>query len=99
MRVHSTPTSTPVCDAAKVSTLTGGRVTDGSSLFCNTASATALSSLPAPLNTIVNTQRAGTSTSTYAFADGVHPTTGAHKVLSDFVIEQIKGFGWIPANL
>ena len=94
-----TNVTTPVCDAAKVSTLTGGRVTDGSSLFCNTASATALSSLPAPLNTIVNTQRAGTSTSTYAFADGVHPTTGAHKVLSDFVIEQIKGFGWIPPNL
>jgi outer membrane lipase/esterase len=78
----------PACDAAKISVITGGRVTDGSSLFCN-------STTGVPFNGI----RTGASASTYLFADGVHPTTGGHKVFADQVWTAIKGFGWVPANL
>lgn len=79
--------TTAACDPAKIQALTGGRVTDGSSLFCNAATGQAF-----------NTLRTGASTSTWAFADGVHPTLGGHKVVSDLVITRMKDAGWIPAN-
>ena len=90
-----TNVTTTACDPAKVSAVTGGRVTDGSSLFCNGSPASAF---VAPVPNL-NTLRTGASTSTWLFADSVHPTPGAHKVFSDIVIDRIKGFGWIPANL
>ena len=74
----------PACDAAKISAITGGQVTDGSSLFCNTT-------VGAPFNGI----RAGASSTTWQFADGVHPTTGGHKAISDAVIQQLRAYGWI----
>jgi outer membrane lipase/esterase len=80
--------TTPACDAAKISAITGGRVTDGSSLFCN-------ASTGVPFNGI----RAGASASTYLFADGVHPTTGGHKIFADQVWTKLKEFGWAPDNL
>jgi outer membrane lipase/esterase len=75
------------CDPAKITAVTGGAVTDGSSLFCNGAAGQAF-----------NTLKTGASMTTWAFADGVHPTPGGHKVLSDFVINRMKEVGWIPAN-
>jgi outer membrane lipase/esterase len=78
----------PACDAAKISAITRGRVADGSSLFCN-------ASKDAPFNGI----RTGASASTYLFADGVHPTTGGHKIFADQVWTKLKDFGWAPDNL
>lgn len=80
--------TTAACDPAKITAVTGGRVTDGSSLFCNAAAGQ-------PFNTL----RTGANVTTWAFADGVHPSTGAHKVFGDFVITKIKEFGWVPNNL
>lgn len=74
----------PACDAAKIQAITGGAVTDGSSLFCN-------STAGAPFNGI----RAGADVMTWQFADGVHPTTGGHKVISDAFMAQLRAFGWI----
>jgi len=74
----------PACDAAKISAITGGKETGGSSLFCN-------STAGAPYNGI----RTGASITTWAFADSVHPTTGGHKVISDYVTQQLKAFGWL----
>jgi len=73
----------PACDAQKISALTGGRVTDGSSLFCNAD--------PLPYNGL----RAGADANTWLFADSVHPTTGGHKVLGDYVRARLQSFGWI----
>jgi len=83
-----TNTTTPTCDPAKIQVITGGRIADGSSLACN-----AVAGQP------FNGMRTGASASTWLFADAVHPTTGAHKVLGDIVIGKIKEFGWIPPNL
>lgn len=74
----------PVCDAAKISAVTRGAVTDGSSLFCN-------STPGAPFNGV----RDGASTTTWQFADGVHPTPGGHAVIATFVTEQFRSYGWI----
>jgi outer membrane lipase/esterase len=74
----------PVCDAAKISAITRGGVTDGSSLFCN--------STP---NVPFNGTRTGSSPTTWQFADGVHPTPGGHRVISDYVAAQLRAFGWI----
>lgn len=74
----------PTCDAAKILAITGGAVTDGSSLFCN-------STAGAPYNGI----RTGADVNTWQFADGVHPTPGGHKVISDYVTTQLRAFGWI----
>lgn len=82
-----TNVTTAACDPAKIALVTGNRVTDGSSLFCNAASGQ-------PFNGL----RTGASTSTWLFADGVHPTTGGHKAFGDQVIGKIKDFGWIPLN-
>lgn len=72
------------CDPAKISAITGGAVTDGSSLFCN-------STPGAPYNGL----RAGADVTTWQFADGVHPTTGGHKIISDAFIAQLVAFGWL----
>ena len=74
----------PACDAAKISAITRGAVTDGSSLFCN-------STPNAPYNGL----RTGADVTTWQFADGVHPTTGGHKIISDAFAAQLKSFGWI----
>ncbi|HEV7914039.1 MAG TPA: SGNH/GDSL hydrolase family protein [Albitalea sp.] len=74
----------PACDAAKINAITGGAVTDGSSLFCNATPG-------APYNGL----RAGADTTTWQFADSVHPTTGGHKIISDAVTAQLTAFGWL----
>lgn len=74
----------PACDATKISTLTGGAVTDGTSLFCNATPGS-------PLNGL----RTGADVTTWQFADGVHPTTGGHKIISDAFAAQLHAFGWI----
>jgi len=72
------------CDVAKIKALTGGRVDDGSSLFCN-------STPGVPFNGLT----AGADVNTWLFADGVHPTTGGHRLISDGFITQFKSFGWL----
>jgi phospholipase/lecithinase/hemolysin len=79
-----TNNTVPTCDAAKIQAITGGAVTDGSSLFCN-------STAGAPYNGI----RTGADVNTWEFADSVHPTPGGHKVISTTVIQQLKAYGWI----
>jgi phospholipase/lecithinase/hemolysin len=79
-----TNNTVPTCDATKISAITRGAVTDGSSLFCN-------STVGAPYNGI----RTGADVNTWQFADGVHPTPGGHKVISDLVTQQLRAFGWL----
>jgi phospholipase/lecithinase/hemolysin len=79
-----TNVTVPACDATKISAITGGQVTDGSSLFCNGTPG-------APYNGL----RTGASATTWLFADGVHPTPGGHKAVSDYVQAQLHAFGWI----
>ena len=76
--------TTPACDAAKIQAVTGGAVTDGTSLFCNATPG-------APYNGI----RTGADVTTWQFADSVHPTTGGHKIISDAFAAQLHAFGWI----
>lgn len=79
-----TNNTVPACDGAKIAAITGGAVTDGSSLFCN-------ATVGAPFNGI----RDGADVNTWQFADGVHPTTGGHKAISDVFLGQLRSFGWI----
>jgi outer membrane lipase/esterase len=72
------------CDAAKIQAITRGAITDGTSLFCNATAG-------APFNGL----RAGADATTWLFADSVHPTTGGHKAMADFIAAQLKSFGWI----
>ena len=72
------------CDAAKIKVITGGKVSDGSSLFCNSAPG-------APFNGLI----AGADVNTWLFADSVHPTTGGHRLISNAFITQFKSFGWL----
>jgi outer membrane lipase/esterase len=81
-------TTAAACDPAKIAAVTGGKVTDGSALFCNAAAGQ-------PFNTMA----AGASATTWFFAASGHPTTGGHKIIADFVITKIKSFGWVPPNL
>lgn len=74
----------PACDGATISALTGGQVTDGSSLFCNATPGS-------PLNGL----RTGADVNTWQFADGVHPTTGGHKIISDTFKAKLQAFGWL----
>lgn len=83
-RYGLTNNTVPTCDPAKISAITGGAVTDGSSLFCN-------STPGAPYNGL----RTGADVNTWQFADSVHPTPGGHKVISDYVTQQLRSFGWI----
>jgi outer membrane lipase/esterase len=79
-----TNNTVPACDPAKIAVITGNRVTDGSSLFCS-----ATPGVP------YNGLRTGASATTWAFADGLHPTTGGHKALSDAFHAQLQSFGWL----
>ncbi len=79
-----TNTTVPACDAATIAAITGGAVQDGSSLFCN-------STVGLPWYGL----RAGASATNWFFADGVHPTTGGHKIIGDLFAAQLKSFGWI----
>jgi phospholipase/lecithinase/hemolysin len=79
-----TNNTVPACDAAKIAVITGGQITDGSSLFCNATPGV-------PFNGL----RDGADVNTWQFADGVHPTTGAQKVISDTALQQLKSFGWV----
>lgn len=72
------------CDATKISAITGGQVTSGSSLFCNATSGV-------PYNGLTD----GADVDTWLFADSVHPTTGGHKVLAEQVLVQLKAYGWL----
>jgi outer membrane lipase/esterase len=81
-----TNNAVPACDATAIAAITGGAITDGSSLFCN-------STVGAPYYGL----RAGASASTWQFADGVHPTPGGHKIISDYVLAQLRAFGWIAS--
>lgn len=91
-----TNVTTPACNAQIIAGVTGGRVTDGSSLFCNAAPAALFTAAGLPsLNAITP----GASASTYLFADSVHPTTAGHKIFADQVWTQLKDFGWVPENL
>ena len=74
----------PACDPDKISAITGGQVTDGSSLFCN-----ATPGVP------YNGLRTGADVDTWQFADGVHPSTGGHKLLGEVFLAQLQSFGWI----
>ena len=77
-------TTTPACSASAISAITGGAVTDGSSLFCN-------ATLGAPFYGLTS----GASDTTWLFADSIHPTTGGHKALSDAFTAQLQAFGWL----
>jgi outer membrane lipase/esterase len=79
-----TNNTVPACDAAKIAAITANRVTEGSSLFCNATPGV-------PFNGL----RTGASTTAWAFADSVHPTTGGHKVLGDAFFAQLQSFGWL----
>ena len=74
----------PTCNAAAISAITRGAATDGSSLFCN-------STVGAPYYGL----RAGANVNTWQFADGVHPTPGGYRLISDYVLVQFRSFGWI----
>ncbi|HZV93603.1 MAG TPA: SGNH/GDSL hydrolase family protein [Caldimonas sp.] len=74
----------PACDPDKISAITGGAVTDGSSLFCNATPG-------APYNGL----RDGADVTTWQFADDVHPTTGGHAVIAAAFEAQLRAFGWI----
>jgi outer membrane lipase/esterase len=71
--------TTRACDIAKMPA-----AANGSSLFCNTTPG-------APYNALA----AGADVNTWLFADGVHPTTGGHKVFSDALLKQLQSFGWL----
>jgi phospholipase/lecithinase/hemolysin len=79
-----TNVTTPACSAAKISAITGGAITSGSSLFCNATPG-------APYNGLT----AGADTATWLFADDVHPTTGGQALLAAEVAKQLQAFGWI----
>jgi phospholipase/lecithinase/hemolysin len=74
----------PACDGDKIAAITGGAITDGTSLFCNGTPGV-------PFNGL----RAGADVNTWQFADGVHPTVGGHKLISDAALAALRAFGWI----
>ena len=74
----------PACDAAKIQGVTGGAVSDGSSLFCS-------ATVGAPYNGI----RTGADIHTWQFADSVHPTTIGHQLIEQAFLAQLRAFGWI----
>lgn len=82
--------STAACDPAKMSPAVAG-----SALFCNTAPAAAFTAAGLPN---LSSLRTGANASTWAFADGFHPSIGGHKALGDYVISELKAFGWMAAN-
>lgn len=83
-RFGLTNVSAAACDPAKIQLITRGLISDGSSLFCN-----ATPGVP------YNGLRDGASADTWMFADGVHPSTGGHRILAEYVLGQLRAFGWI----
>ncbi|MBZ8141906.1 lipase [Rubrivivax gelatinosus] len=83
-RYGFTNITTPACSAAKISALTGTKVTDGSSLFCN-----ATTGMP------YNGLTAGADPATWFFADGVHPSSGGHAYYAQQILTQLRAFGWV----
>lgn len=79
------------CDPAKMPAAAAG-----SALFCNTAPAALFTAAGLPNLSALAT---GANPSTWFWADGVHPSTGGHKALGDFVWAKVKEFGWAPDNL
>lgn len=79
-------TAIPACDATLISAITGGAVTDGSSLFCN-------GTVGAPYNGLRVTPAANADT--WLYADSVHPTTGGHRLFSDAVLAALRAAHWI----
>lgn len=77
-------TTTAACDADKISAITSGQITDGSSLFCN-----ATPGVP------YNALRADAQVDTWLFADSIHPTTAGHRAISDLIHDQLHAFGWL----
>jgi outer membrane lipase/esterase len=97
-----TNVTTPACNATIIGAITGGLITDGSSLFCNASPAELFTSAPPAgpgLPNSLNGLTPGASASTYLFADSVHPTTAVHKIFADQVWNELKDFGWVPDNL
>jgi phospholipase/lecithinase/hemolysin len=82
--------TTTACDPAKMAPAAAG-----SALFCNAAPAALFTAAVLPN---LNALRTGANASTWFWSDGVHPSTGGHKALADFVIGKLKEFDWIPAN-
>jgi outer membrane lipase/esterase len=80
-------TTIPACDATIISAITGGAITDGTSLFCN-------STTGAPYNGLRVTPAANVDT--WLFADSVHPTVGGHRLFSDAVLAALRAAHWIP---
>jgi phospholipase/lecithinase/hemolysin len=80
-------TTIPACDAARIQTLTGGAITDGTSLFCNATTGS-------PLNGLRTTPVAADA-STWLFADSVHPTTKGHQLFGEAVLQQLRAAHWI----
>jgi phospholipase/lecithinase/hemolysin len=70
-----------------MATITNGAVTDGFALFCN-------ATRKAPYNGL----RDGANVHTWFFADGNHPTTGGHKLISGEVLRQVRSFGWLRGD-
>jgi phospholipase/lecithinase/hemolysin len=79
-----TNNTVPACDAAKIAAITGGAVTNGTSLFCNATPG-------APFNGL----RDGADIDTWQFADDLHPTTRGQKLISDTALESLRSYGWI----
>ena len=97
-----TNVTTAACNATIIGAITGGLVTDGSSLFCNASPAAQFTAPPpagAGFPNSLNGLTPGASASTYLFADSVHPTTAVHKIFADQVWLKLKDFGWVPDNL
>ena len=78
-----TNNTVPTCDAATAQAITGGAVTENSSLFCNSTAGALYDGL-----------RTRAAVNTWQFADSVHPTPGCHSIVSDQVAAQLGAFGW-----
>lgn len=76
--------TSPACSITLIEQITGGGVSDGSSLFCN-------ATVGAPYYGL----NAGATPTTWLWADDVHPTTGGHKALSDGVWQRLQAAGWV----
>lgn len=79
-----TNVDSPACDPVKVATLTGGLVTDGTSMFCNGTAG-------APFNTLAT----GADVTSWLFADTVHPSVKGHQLFAASLLEQLRAAGWI----
>lgn len=86
-----TNTSGMACDPVKLSAITGVPASQGGggSLFCNTT--TGVPAPPAGVNALTT----NANTSTWLFADTVHPTTGGHQVIYNEVRKQLVAAGWL----